>query len=178
VTTPGPLAAQAGAGARNNTVLDDFEAGIIGVIADTHGLLRPEAGTALRGSDLIIHAGDIGRPEVLDELRLIAPVVAVRGNVDRGGWADALPERRLVEIGRFRLYLLHNLNELALDPGAAGLHAVVAGHSHRPRLEEKNGVLYFNPGSAGPRRFKLPVAVGRLTVADGKLRGEIIELGQ
>ncbi|GMQ90357.1 MAG: metallophosphoesterase family protein [Gammaproteobacteria bacterium] len=148
----------------------------IGVISDTHGLVRPEAIEALRGSDLIIHAGDIGTPEVLDELNAIAPVFAVRGNVDRGAWANNLPVSDVVQAGAKSLYVLHDLDELDLDPLATNLHAVITGHSHRPMIREQDGVLYFNPGSAGPRRFTLPVAVGRLRVCDHGLEGEIIQL--
>jgi putative phosphoesterase len=126
---------------------------VVGVISDTHGLVRPQALDALRGSDLIIHAGDIGTPEVLDELNAIAPVFAVRGNVDRGAWADNLPVSEVVQAGDKSLYVLHNLDELDLDPLAADMHAVITGHSHRPMIREQAGVLYFNPGSAGPRRF-------------------------
>jgi hypothetical protein len=148
----------------------------IGVISDTHGLLRPQAVEGLQGSALIIHAGDVGRPEILDELRQIAPVVAVRGNVDRDAWADRLPMSEIVEHEGVRLYVLHILEDLDLDPPTAGFHAVITGHTHRPKIETKDGVLYFNPGSAGPRRFDLPVSVGRLSVADGKLRGELVYL--
>jgi putative phosphoesterase len=148
----------------------------IGVISDTHGLLRPQAVAALRGSPLIIHAGDVGRPEILDELRRIAPVFAVRGNVDRGSWAMELAETEIVKVEDCLLYVLHDLNALDLDPPTAGFRAVIAGHSHQPRIATKDGVLYFNPGSAGPRRFRLPVSVGRLTLSDGKLAAEIIEL--
>jgi putative phosphoesterase len=150
--------------------------GPIGVISDTHGLLRPQAVAALRGSALIIHAGDVGRPEILDELRKIAPVVAVRGNVDRDAWAERLPQSEIVEHEGARLYVLHILEELDLDPHTAGFDAVITGHTHRPRMESKDGVLYFNPGSAGPHRFDLPVSVGRLSVVDGKLRGELVYL--
>jgi putative phosphoesterase len=150
--------------------------GNIGVISDTHGLLRPQAVAALQGSALIIHAGDVGRPEILEELRRIAPVVAVRGNVDSGAWAMRLPHSEIVEHDGTRLYVIHILEDLDLDPPTAGFHAVITGHTHRPKMESKDGVLYFNPGSAGPRRFDLPVSVGRLLVADGKLRGEIITL--
>jgi uncharacterized protein len=148
----------------------------IGVISDTHGLLRPQAMAALQGSALIIHAGDVGDPNIIDELRKIAPVVAVRGNVDRGAWAARLPQSEIVEHEGVLLYVLHILEDLDLDPPTAGFHAVITGHTHRPKMETKDDVLYFNPGSAGPRRFDLPVSVGRLTVADGKLRGEIITL--
>lgn len=148
----------------------------IGVISDTHGLMRPEAITALGGCDLILHAGDIGRPEVLDTLRSIAPVVAVRGNVDKGAWAEPLPEREVVRIDGRCIYLLHNLKELNLNPAAAGFAAVVSGHSHQPKIRKEGGVCYLNPGSAGPRRFKLPVSIGSLVLSDGELCGEIVEL--
>lgn len=149
---------------------------IVGVISDTHGLVRPEAVSELRGSELIVHAGDIGRPEVLDELRKIAPVVAVRGNTDRGTWAEALPATAVLEAGGLSLYVLHDLNELDLDPGAAEFKAVITGHSHQPKIEEKNGVMFVNPGSAGPRRFSLPVTLARLHIRDGNLDAEIVEL--
>jgi putative phosphoesterase len=148
----------------------------IGVISDTHGLLRPQAVDALRGCTPILHAGDIGSLQVLEQLRTVAPVFPVRGNNDKGEWADAIPETDVIEIEGFLIYLLHDANTLDLDPAAAGFHAVVSGHSHRPRNEERNGVLYFNPGAAGPRRFKLPITVGWLTVTNGKLKGEIIDL--
>ena len=151
--------------------------GHIGVISDTHGLLRPQAVEALQGSTLIIHAGDVGRPEILDELRGIAPVVAVRGNVDNGAWADRLPQSEIVEHQGVRLYVLHILEDLELDPPTAGFHVVTSGHTHRPKMETKDGVLYFNPGSAGPRRFTLPVSVGKLVIeGNDDVRGELIEL--
>jgi putative phosphoesterase len=150
--------------------------GHIGVISDTHGLLRPQAAAALQGSALIIHAGDVGRPEILDDLRRIAPVVAVRGNVDRDAWADRLPMSEIVEHDGVRVYVLHILEDLDLDPPTAGFHAVITGHTHRPKIETKDRVLYFNPGSAGPRRFDLPVSVGRLSIANGKLVGELVYL--
>ena len=150
--------------------------GNIGIISDTHGLLRPQAAAALQGSALIIHAGDVGRPEILEELRRIAPVIAVRGNVDSGAWATSLPHGEIVEHDGIRLYVIHILEDLDLDPPTAGFHAVITGHTHRPKMTTKDGVLYFNPGSAGPRRFTLPVSLGRLFLADGKLRGEIITL--
>lgn len=148
----------------------------VGVISDTHGLLRPEAVAALRGSDLIVHAGDVGGAAVLDGLRELAPVAAVRGNNDHGPWADALPATDAVEVGGLWLYVLHDLHELDLDPAAAGFAAVIAGHSHKPRLETKRGVLYLNPGSAGPRRFTLPVAVARLHIAAGRVEAETVDL--
>lgn len=147
----------------------------IGVISDTHGLLRPQALAALRGSHYIIHAGDVGDPTILDRLAEIAPVRAVRGNVDRGSWARGIPETNVLEVGGISIYVLHDLHELDLSP-EAGFAAVISGHSHIPKQETKNGVLYFNPGSAGPQRFRLPVSVGRLIVEDGKVRGEILEL--
>jgi putative phosphoesterase len=148
----------------------------VGVISDTHGLVRPEALAALRGSELIVHAGDIGAPEVLDALRALAPVVAVRGNNDRDPWARKIAETEVVDAGGVLLYVIHDVAELDLEPRAAGFAAVIAGHSHKPRCEEQDGVLWFNPGSAGPRRFRLPIAVGRLEVAHGRVRGEILEL--
>jgi putative phosphoesterase len=148
----------------------------IGVISDTHGLLRPQAVAALHGSPLIIHAGDVGRPEILDELRGIAPVHAVRGNVDRGTWAMGLPETEIVEVGDCLVYVLHDLGALDLDPPTAGFRAVIAGHSHQPRIETRDGVLYLNPGSAGPRRFRLPVSIGHLILDEGTLRAEIVNL--
>ena len=149
---------------------------LVGVISDTHGLLRPEALRELAGVELIVHAGDVGAPEVLDRLREVAPVVAVRGNNDRAPWADALPDTEVVEVEQTLLYVLHDLHELDLDPAAAGFHAVIAGHSHRPRVEERNGVLFLNPGSAGPRRFTLPIALARLSIRDGRLDARIVEL--
>ena len=148
----------------------------VGVIADTHGLLRPEAAAALAGSELIVHAGDVGSAEVLDTLREIAPVVAVRGNNDNGAWAVMLPTTEVVEIGGVFLYVLHDLRELGFDPAATRFHAVITGHSHRPRIDHRDGVMFLNPGSAGPRRFTLPVAVARLQVHGGRVRGEIVEL--
>lgn len=155
---------------------DQALAAQIGVISDTHGLLRPEALHALRGSDHIIHAGDIGDPDILDKLAEIAPVTAVRGNVDRDGWARKVPLTKVLEAGKAFVYVLHILKELDLQPEAAGFRAVVSGHTHVPTQETKNGVLYFNPGSAGPKRFKLPVTIGRLVINGVKVRGEIIEL--
>ena len=134
----------------------------IGLISDTHGLLRKEAVEALRGSELIIHAGDVGKPEILDALREIAPVVAIRGNVDTEPWAQALPETAVAEAGAAMIYVLHDVNALDLNPEASGFHIVVSGHSHKPGKAERDGVLYINPGSAGPRRFQLPITVAHL----------------
>jgi putative phosphoesterase len=149
---------------------------IVGVISDTHGLVRPEAAEALRGSELILHAGDVGNEEVLERLRAIAPILAVRGNVDTDAWAKALPAAEVVAVGPFHLYMLHELSRLDLDPKAAGFVAVISGHTHRPSAEIRQGVLYLNPGSAGPRRFNLPVSVARLKVVGGQLSHEIVEL--
>jgi uncharacterized protein len=148
----------------------------IGVISDTHGVLRPQALAALHGVDHIIHGGDIGAPEVLAGLGAIAPVTAVRGNNDHGAWVRDIEATAAVEIGSLWLYVLHDLHDLDLDPAAAGFAAVIAGHSHRPLIEERKGVLYVNPGSAGPRRFTLPVAVARLEIAAGRVHGEILQL--
>ena len=148
----------------------------LGVISDTHGLLRPEAVDALRGSDRILHAGDIGAPEILEVLAKVAPVTAVRGNVDTEPWGRSLPGTEAVEAGGVSIYILHDRAQLDLKPEAAGFRVVVYGHSHQPKMEEKNGVLYFNPGSAGPRRFRLPVSVGRLTIVAGKVRAQLVEL--
>ena len=148
----------------------------IGLISDTHGLLRPEALTALAGSDFIVHAGDIGSPEVLEGLARIAPVTAIRGNVDRGDWAARLAPTEVLDAGGAYLYVVHNIAELDLDPVAAGFQAVVSGHSHQPAMREKDGILYINPGSAGPRRFSLPIAVGRLTISGGRIAPELIAL--
>ena len=148
----------------------------IGLISDTHGLLRPEAIAALRGSDLIVHSGDIGDQRVLDGLSRLAPVTAIRGNVDRGSWAASLPETETTKVGEAYVFIIHNVAELDLDPTAAGFHAVVSGHSHRPGWREKDGVLFVNPGSAGPRRFTLPITVGRLHVTGATIVPEIIDL--
>lgn len=148
----------------------------IGVISDTHGLLRPEALTALRGSEAILHAGDIGDPEILKALERIAPVTAVRGNIDTAAWARALPETNILEVSGLNIYVLHNVQELDLNPAAAGFAAVIFGHSHQPVIENRKGVLFFNPGSAGPRRFSLPISLGKLRVKTGRLHPELIEL--
>ena len=149
---------------------------VVGVISDTHGLLRPEAVAALRGSDLIIHAGDVGDPEILDRLREIAPTFAVRGNVDTSSWAQALPLTEVVEAGGVQCYVLHNLLDLGLDPKSAGFAVVISGHTHRPHAQVRHDVLYLNPGSAGPRRFTLPIAVARIEVNGSHISHEIIEL--
>jgi uncharacterized protein len=149
---------------------------VLGVISDTHGLLRPEALEALRGSAHILHAGDIGAPEILDELRKIAPVTAVRGNVARALWAQPIADTEVFQVEDASIYMLHILGELDLKPEASGFGVVVYGHSHVPKVEVKNGVLYFNPGSAGPRRFKLPVTVGRLRIEGENVRAEIIKM--
>jgi len=149
---------------------------IVGVISDTHGLLRPQAVAALKGVDHILHAGDVGGQDILDALARIAPVTAIRGNVDTEPWAEGIAEIEVVELGGILIYMLHDLGRLDLKPEAAGMDVVVYGHSHQPKMEEKNGVLYFNPGSAGPRRFQLPVSLGRLVVEDGRARAEVIEL--
>ena len=137
----------------------------IGIISDTHGLLRPDAVERLAGVDHIIHAGDIGRPEVISELRRIAPTTAVRGNVDKDEWAAGYPQTERVKLGGRWFYVLHNLAELGLDPAAAGIDVVVSGHSHRPKIETVNGVIYLNPGSVGPRRFSLPIALATLDLS-------------
>jgi hypothetical protein len=149
---------------------------IIGVISDTHGLLRPEALAALQGSEHILHAGDIGAPEIIPALEKIAPVTAIRGNVDRELWTRKFPETDVVELAGLLFYLIHDVNALDLNPRAAGFVAVISGHSHQPKQEVKDGVLYFNPGSAGPRRFKLPITIGQLEILDGKISGRIVSL--
>ena len=149
---------------------------LLGVISDTHGLMRPEAIAALRGSDLIIHAGDVGKADVLDRLREIASTFAIRGNVDGGPWADRLPPTDIVEVGELLFYVVHNIADLDLDPPTAGFAAVVFGHSHQPAIETRDGVLYLNPGAAGPRRFKLPVTVARVRVEGREVVPEIVGL--
>lgn len=148
----------------------------IGVVSDTHGLVRPSALEALRGCDLIVHAGDIGGPDVLDELRALAPVVAVRGNNDREPWARDLPDAETITAAGARVHVLHDISDLALDPVRERIDVVVAGHSHRPRVERRGAVLFLNPGSAGPRRFKLPVAVAHLDIEDGAVEARLVEL--
>ena len=148
----------------------------IGIISDTHGLLRPEAVERLAGVDHIIHAGDIGRADVISDLRKIAPVTAVRGNIDRDEWAAGYPQTEIVKLGGRFFYVLHNLAELDLDPIAAGIDVVVSGHSHRPRIETVDGVVYLNPGSAGPRRFSLPIALATLDLSGKEVRPCIVSL--
>lgn len=148
----------------------------VGLISDTHGLVRDEAAAALKGCSHILHAGDIDDPEVLEKLREIAPVTAVRGNNDRGAWALAIPEYEVVEFGAVSVYVRHDEAELDVDPKAAGFNVMMFGHSHKPRIETRDGVLFVNPGSAGPRRFKLPVAVGELLITGDQVQARIIEL--
>jgi putative phosphoesterase len=150
---------------------------VVGLISDTHGLLRDEALRALDGCDLIIHAGDVGKPEILEALKALAPLVAVRGNVDKGAWASALPLTAVAKAGQAAIYVLHDVHELDLDPAAAGFQVVVSGHSHQPARREQSGTLFLNPGSAGPRRFKLPVTVVRLDVGKTPWEVEFIHLG-
>jgi putative phosphoesterase len=150
---------------------------VVGIISDTHGLLRPEALEALRGSDMIIHAGDVGKPEVIERLGEIAPLHVVCGNIDKGNWAAALPLTELVDVGDHRFFVLHDIAQLDVDPAAAGFGAVVFGHSHRPSIETRNGVLFLNPGSAGPRRFKLPITVARVKTSGRQIRADIVDLG-
>jgi uncharacterized protein len=148
----------------------------VGLISDTHGLLRPQAVAFLRGSDFIVHAGDIGNVDVLKMLDALAPVTAVRGNNDKAPWAEKIAETEVLQIGEVSIYVLHNLAELDLDPAAAGFQVVVSGHSHRPSIEERDGVLYVNPGSSGPRRFSLPIAVAELEVAGHSVKAKLVEL--
>lgn len=157
--------------------VEKTSATFIGVISDTHGLLRPEAEEALRGVELILHAGDIGKPEILERLERIAPVIAVRGNNDNDAWAQSTPEEVTVEAGDCRIYMLHDRKQLALDPVKEACDVVVAGHSHKPLVEERDGVMYLNPGSAGPRRFRLPVCVAHLR-AGARPVAEIVPLIQ
>jgi uncharacterized protein len=148
----------------------------VGLISDTHGLLRPEAVAALRGSDVIVHAGDIGDGSLLEQLSAIAPVCAVRGNNDVGATGCSLPRTRRIDAGGKCIFVIHDLAELAIEPAAAGIDAVVSGHSHKPKIELRDGVLYVNPGSAGPRRFRLPISVGRLTIAADRIEAELLRL--
>jgi uncharacterized protein len=147
----------------------------VGLISDTHGLLRPEVTAFLRGSDFIVHGGDICDPAILDELRALAPVTAVRGNNDRGAWAEGLAETEWLRVGEVTIYAIHDLSQLDIDPQAAGVHVVVSGHSHQPHVERRDGVLFVNPGSPGPRRFKLPIAAGELIVQGTDISARIVE---
>jgi uncharacterized protein len=149
---------------------------IVGVISDTHGLLRPQVVDALRDCDRILHAGDVGAPDILDRLTEIAPVSAIRGNIDVETWGRALPESLVVEVGRTTLLMIHNIADLSVDPAKQGFAAVIYGHSHKPSVEDKAGVLYFNPGSAGPRRFSLPISVGKIRISAEALEPELITL--
>ena len=149
---------------------------IVGIISDTHGLLRPEAIEALEGADLIVHAGDVGRPDILPALRSVAPVFAVRGNVDRGAWARELPETEVVEVDAVKLYVIHDLSALDVYPETAGFDVVISGHSHRSSVRSHDGVLFLNPGSAGPRRFRLPVTVARMRVCGRSVKAKVVDL--
>ena len=151
---------------------------MVGLISDTHGLLREEALRALQGAQLILHAGDVGKPEIIEQLKELAPVVAVRGNIDTAAWARALPETAVVESAAIRIYMIHDVNALDLKPAAAGVHIVVSGHSHKPVQDERDGVLYLNPGSAGPRRFSLPITVGKLNLNVRPWRMDLIQLSK
>jgi len=148
----------------------------IGLISDTHGLLRPEATAFLRGCDFIVHGGDIGNSGILDELAILAPVTAVRGNNDRGPWAGVLRETEFLQVGKVSIYAIHDITQLDIAPSAAGVRVVVSGHSHKPSIEEREGVLFVNPGSSGPRRFKLPIAVGELLVVGNTVTARIVNL--
>jgi uncharacterized protein len=148
----------------------------VGIISDTHGLLRPEAGAFLAGCDYIIHGGDIGGPEILEELALMAPLISVKGNNDTQPWAARLRETELIRVGNIFVYVIHNLAELDIDPAAAGVRVVVCGHSHKPVVEERNGILYVNPGSCGPRRFNLPISAGEITVSGSAVRARLVNL--
>jgi len=148
----------------------------VGLISDTHGLLRPEARAFLRGSDCIVHAGDICDPAILDDLARIAPVTAVKGNCDRGPWAERLRETASLRVGGHLLHVIHNLAQLELEPGALGIRVIISGHSHKPLVEEHGGVLFINPGSAGPRRFRLPVSVGELVISGSQVFGRTEEI--
>lgn len=149
---------------------------LIGVISDTHGLMRPEALKALKGVELIVHAGDVGTPDVLDELKTVSPVVAVRGNMDSGAWSQRLPLTEFINVGSLLLYALHDINRLDLEPAASGFSAVISGHTHRPLIDNRNGVTFLNPGSAGPKRPKLPVTVALLQIKGRSLMPRIVEL--
>jgi putative phosphoesterase len=157
---------------RNHSTVDR----LFGLISDTHGLVRPQAIEALRGVEMILHAGDIGNPQVLEALNNIAPVIAVRGNNDKGKWAESLRLREAVKLGDASVYMLHDLKEIDINPSSAGFRVVVSGHSHKPSVEKREGVLYVNPGSAGPRRFSLPITVAHLRVAGEEVNAQLINL--
>jgi uncharacterized protein len=148
----------------------------VGVISDTHGLLRPEARAFLAGCDYIIHGGDVGPHGILEELALMAPLITVKGNNDTEPWAARLPETELIRVGNIFVYVIHNLAQLDIDPAAAGVRVVVCGHSHKPTIEEHGGILYVNPGSCGPRRFKLPISAGEISVSGSAVRARIVDL--
>jgi putative phosphoesterase len=148
----------------------------LGIISDTHGLLRPQAAAFLRGCDRILHGGDIGNADILSRLSTIAPVTAVRGNNDKGAWAEAVPETEFFEFGGIYVYAIHDISQLDLDPSAAGIQVVVSGHSHKPVIEWRDGIVFLNPGSAGPRRFKLPISVADLLIEGGAISPRIVEL--
>ena len=148
----------------------------VGLVSDTHGVLRPEARAFLVGCDYVVHGGDVGEPKILEELAAIAPLIAVRGNNDTGPWARHLRETELIRVGNVFVYVIHNIEELDLDPGAAEVSVVVSGHSHQPLVETRDGILYVNPGSCGPRRFKLPISVGELLVSGSAVEARTIEL--
>jgi len=150
----------------------------VGVISDTHGLLRPEARAFARACDYIIHGGDIGSAAILDELSAMAPLIAVKGNNDRQAWAARLPQTEMIRVGGVFIYVIHDLSQLDIEPHAAGAHVVVSGHSHKPSIEMRNGVLYVNPGSCGPRRFSLPLSVGEIRVDGTKVRARTVEFVQ
>ncbi len=150
----------------------------VGIISDTHGLLRPEARAFLTGCDYIVHGGDVGGPEILEQLALMAPLIAVRGNNDTEPWAAHLRSTELIRVGGAFLYVIHNLEELDIDPSAAQVSVVVSGHSHQPKVEEREGILYVNPGSCGPRRFKLPISAGELTVSGSAVKARIVDLSE
>lgn len=155
---------------------DTLSKQILGIISDTHGLLRPEVARAFSGVSMILHAGDVGRPRILSKLEELAPVTAVRGNMDGGSWASPLPPVQALEVGPVWIYMLHDLNGIDLDPAAAGFRMVVSGHTHRPAVDRRGGVLYLNPGSAGPRRFDYPITVARIALEDDRLTPEIVHL--
>ena len=149
---------------------------MVGIISDTHGLLRPEAVAALQGADHIIHAGDVGNAKILEALRKIAPLTCILGNIDRASDFPTLSETEIVELSGHTFYVIHDVKQLDLDPAAAGFSAVISGHSHQPEIETIKGVLYFNPGSAGPRRFTLPISLGKILISGAGLRAEIVTL--